>query len=66
MTETKFLGFLSSLHSSKALEALKRKRDKFVNNIFYIESFGNSVGESKLGAESGHYLLFNNVQGAHQ
>ena len=47
------------------LEALKLIRDKFVNNIFYMESFGNSVAESKLGAEAGHYLLFNIVQCAH-
>ena len=27
-------------------------------------NFGNSVAESKLGAEAGHYLLFHIVQGA--
>ena len=47
------------------LESLKLIRDKFVNDIFYIENFGNSVSESELGAEAGHYLLFNIVQGAH-
>ena len=29
------------------LEGEKIIRDKFLNNIFYIESFGNSVAESK-------------------
>ena len=30
-----------------------------------MKNFGNSVAESKLGAEGGHYLLFPIVQGAH-
>ena len=42
-----------------------------VQNIFFkladpdMKNFGNSVAESKLGAEGGHYLLFPIVQGAH-
>ena len=47
------------------LEALKLIRDKFVNNNFYMEKFGNSVAESKLGAEAGHCLRFNIVKDAH-
>ena len=47
------------------MEALKLMWDKFVNNNFDIERYGNSVAESKLGAEAVHYLLFNIVKGAH-
>ena len=48
-----------------SLKVLKQIWDKFENDIFYISNFGNSVAESKLGAECGNYLLFHAVQGAH-
>ena len=31
---------------------------------FYIKNFGNSVAETKLRAEAGHYLLFHIVHAA--
>ena len=57
MIETKVSWILSSLHSSN-FGSLKANTRQVCKYYFYMKNFGNSVADSKLGAEASHFFSY--------